>query len=68
MVQIKPTYSVIEVRKNNSYRLPNKYVIQRLENIGTTILRTDTKETSFWMTSDGNNIKVSEINLNLDSE
>lgn len=66
--QVKPTYSVIEVGKNNSYRLPNKYVIQRLDNIETTILRTDTKETSFWMTSDGNDIKVSEMNLNLDSE
>lgn len=66
--QVRPTYSVIEVGKNNSYRLPNKYTIKRLEDIGTTILRTDTNESSFLMTSDGNTINVSEVNLNLDSE
>lgn len=65
--QVKPTYSVIEVGKNNSYRLPNKYTIKRLENIGTKILRTDTNETSFLMTSDGNNINTVEANVNLDS-
>lgn len=66
--QVKPNYSVIEVGKNNSYRLPNKYTIKRLESIGTTILRTDTNESSFFMKSDGNSIDVSEINLNLNYE
>ena len=66
--QVKPKYSVIEVGKNNSYRLPNKYTLKRLEDIGTIILRTDTNESSFLMTSDGNTINVSEIYLNLDSE
>jgi len=66
--QVKPRYSVISVGKNNEYRLPNKYVISRLEKIGTEILRTDINESSFWFTSDGNNIEKKEVSINLDKK
>ena len=65
--QVKSHYAVIQVGKNNQYRLPNKYVIKRLETIGANILRTDINETSFLFVSDGTNIIEKEINLNLDS-
>ena len=64
--QVKPHYAVIEVGKDNKYNLPNSKAITRIENSGATILRTDLKQESIWMISDGNNIEVKEIKLNLD--
>ena len=64
--QVKPHYAVIEVGKDNKYNLPNNKAITRIENSGATILRTDLKQESIWMISDGNNIEVKELKLNLD--
>lgn len=68
--QVKPQYSIIEVGKNNSYNLPSDKAIQRLEESGTKILRTDKANGdevgSFWLTSDGNTIDIKEANINLD--
>ena len=64
--QVKPHYAVIEVGKDNKYNLPNSKAITRIENSGATILRTDLKQKSIWMISDGNNIEVKELKLNLD--
>lgn len=64
--QVKPHYSVVEVGKDNSYRLPNNNTIKRLEESGTTILRTDINQSSFWMTSDENTIETNEVKVNLD--
>lgn len=64
--QVKPHYAVIEVGKNNSYRLPNKYAISRIEKAGATILRTDTNKTSFYIKSDGKGISESEVKVDLD--
>lgn len=64
--QVKPHYAVIEVGKDNKYNLPNSKAITRIENSGATILRTDLKQESIWMISDGNNIEVKELKLNLD--
>ena len=64
--QVKPIYSIISVGKDNKYRLPNNKVLERLNNINTKILRTDINCSSFWLTSDGNEIDISEININLD--
>lgn len=64
--QVKPHYSVVEVGKDNSYRLPNNNTIKRLEESGTTILRTDINQSSFLMTSDGNTIETNEVKVNLD--
>lgn len=64
--QVKPHYAVIEVGKDNKYNLPNSKAITRIENSGATILRTDLKQEAIWMISDGNNIEVKELKLNLD--
>ena len=39
--QVKPTYSIIMVGEDNSYGLPKQKILDRLENIGTKIYRTD---------------------------
>lgn len=68
--QVSPQYSIIEVGKNNSYNLPSDKAIQRLEESGTQILRTDRANGeevgSFWLTSDGNTIDIKKVNINLD--
>lgn len=64
--EIQPEYAFIEVGKNNSYRLPNKYVMSRLTRMIKNVYRTDLNKTSFLLTCDGNNINVEEKNINLD--
>ena len=68
--EVNPKYAIIEVGKDNSYNLPSKKVIERLTNIGCNILRTDKAYEenvgSFWLNSDGNNIEIKTININLD--
>ncbi len=64
--QVNPQYAVIEVGKNNSYRLPNSKALSRIESVGAKILRTDTNCSSFWIASDGNNILETEVKINLD--
>ena len=39
--QVKPEIAIISVGPNNSYNLPKNTILKRLENIGTTIYRTD---------------------------
>ena len=68
--QVKPQYSIIEVGKDNSYNLPSSKAIERLENSGSKILRTDMANGnnvgSFWLTSDGTGIDIKEVNMSLD--
>ena len=64
--QTKPEYAVIQVGKDNQYRLPNKNVITRITGAGALIMRTDEEETSFFVTSNGVDIKASKLKVNLD--
>lgn len=68
--QTNPKYSIIEVGKNNSYNLPNSKALTRLKNINTKILRTDMangeEAGSFWLTSNGVEIDIKAVNINLD--
>lgn len=68
--QVKPQYSIIEVGKDNSYNLPSSKAIERLENSGSKVLRTDMVSVgnvgSFWLTSDGTWINIKEVNMSLD--
>lgn len=64
--QVSPKYSVIEVGKNNKYRLPSNKTIERINDVGSKIIRTDINQSSFLMTSDGEEISAEEIKLNLD--
>ena len=68
--QTNPKYSIIEVGKNNSYNLPSSKALTRLKNIDTKILRTDMangeEAGSFWLTSNGVEIDIKAVNINLD--
>lgn len=55
--QVRPTYSVIMVGKNNKYNLPKQQIIERLESVGSKIYRTDELGTIQFVL-DGNSIKV----------
>ena len=52
--------------KNNKYRLPNVKAMERIEKTGAKIFRTDVNESSFWLTSNGNDIDIKEVSINLD--
>ena len=52
--------------KNNKYRLPNVKAMERIEKMGAKIFRTDVNESSFWLTSNGNDIGIKEVSINLD--
>lgn len=60
--QIKPTYAIISVGKNN-YGHPAESVLNNLKD--TTIYRTD-EDGTIWLTSDGNKITINKLNYNLD--
>lgn len=55
--QIKPDYSIIMVGENNSYKLPKKEIIDRLNQIGSKIYRTDENGT-IEIISDGRKISI----------
>lgn len=64
--QVKPKYVFVSAGKNNKYRLPNVKAIERIEKMGAKIFRTDVNESSFWLTSNGNDIDIKEVSINLD--
>lgn len=55
--QVLPKYAIIMAGEGNSYGLPKDEIIKKLENLGTTIYRTD-KNGTIEITSDGNEIKI----------
>ncbi len=55
--QVKPQYAIIMAGKDNSYGLPTQETIDKLNNIGSEIYRTDENGT-IQMTSDGNTIEI----------
>ena len=64
--QVKPKYVFVSAGKNNKYRLPNVKAMERIEKMGAKIFRTDVNESSFWLTSNGNDIGIKEVSINLD--
>ena len=64
--QVKPKYVFVSVGKNNKYRLPNVKAMERIEKTGAKIFRTDVNESSFWLTSNGSDIDIKEVSINLD--
>ena len=56
--ETKPTYSIIMAGKGNSYGLPTEETLNKLQNIGSIIYRTDLNGT-ITVTSDGENIEIS---------
>lgn len=63
--KVNPKYAVISVGEGNSYKHPESVILEKLENKGIEIHRTDLEGTIV-VTSDGNNIKFSNIDTNLD--
>ena len=55
--QVLPKYAIIMAGEGNSYGLPKEKIIKSLEDLGTTIYRTD-KNGTIEITSDGNEIKI----------
>lgn len=64
--QVKPKYVFVSAGKNNKYRLPNVKAMERIEKTGAKIFRTDVNESSFLLTSNGNDIDIKEVSINLD--
>lgn len=64
--QVKPKYVFVSAGKNNKYRLPNAKAMERIEKTGAKIFRTDVNESSFWLTSNGKDIDIKEVSINLD--
>ena len=58
--RISPSLSVISCGKNNRYGHPHKELIERLENAGSSYLRTDEKG-AVMIFSDGRQINVREF-------
>ncbi len=63
--RVKPKYAIISVGASNSFNLPNKDIIDRLNNNKIKVYRTDKNET-IWLTSDGTEIKINSLKYNLD--
>ena len=63
--QVLPEISIISVGEGNSYNLPKDKILKRLENIESTIYRTDIDGT-IQIVSDGNSNEVIKIDVNFD--
>ncbi len=63
--QVLPEISVISVGKENDYELPKENVLERLENIGSNIYRTDLDGT-LQIISDGEKNEVVKIDVSFD--
>ena len=59
--QVQPKYAIIMAGKDNSYGLPTQETINKLNNIGSEIYRTD-EDGTIQMTSDGNTIEIKTTN------
>ena len=59
--QVQPKYAIIMAGKDNSYGLPTQETIDKLNNIGSEIYRTD-EDGTIQMTSDGNTIQIKTTN------
>ena len=51
--EIRPEISIFSVGKNNKYNHPSPQVLQQLEDIGSTVYRTDTQGTIIFMVKNG---------------
>lgn len=58
--KVAPSYSIIQVGKNNSYSHPKDVTIKKLEAVGSKIYRTD-KDGTIILSSDGENISFETV-------
>ena len=64
---VNPSYAVISVGKNNSYKHPTKKTLDTLEKYNVKVLRTDELGTIIF-TSDGTQFNYSNISTNIDGD
>ncbi len=62
---VKPQYAIISVGSNNSHHLPDKEIIDRLDDNNINIYRTDESGT-IWLTSDGTTIHIKCLEYSID--
>ena len=62
--KVTPEYAIVSVGVGNSYEHPHDEALTRLENIGAKVYRTDNDGTIL-VTSDGENISVQTLDVNL---
>ena len=62
--KVKPTYSIISVNNSEYKKHPDTRTLQRLQDIKSKIYRTD-KNGTIWAISDGTNIEIKELDINL---
>ena len=67
LLKAAPTYAVISCGRDNSYGHPHKEALQRLENSGATILRTDLSGT-ITIRSDGKDLTVELAGVQLEKD
>ncbi len=64
---VNPSYAVISVGKNNSYKHPNKKTLDTLDKYNVKVLRTDELGTIIF-TSDGTQFNYTNISTNIDGD
>ena len=62
---VSPSYAVISVGKNNSYKHPTKKTLNTLEKYNVKVLRTDELGTIIF-TSDGTQFNYTNVSTNID--
>ena len=64
---VNPSYAIISVGKNNSYKHPNKKTLDTLEKYNVKVLRTDELGTIIF-TSDGTQFNYTNVSTNIDGD
>ncbi len=64
---VSPSYAIISVGKDNSYKHPNKKTLNTLDKYNVKVLRTDELGTIIF-TSDGTQFNYTNINTNIDGD
>lgn len=63
--RISPKYAILSVGSNKKYGFPKEEIINRLNENGIEIYRTD-EDGIIWITSDGENINIKKLDYDLD--
>lgn len=65
--QVSPDIAIISVGKDNQYHLPKETILKRIQNLGSTIYRTD-QDGTIQITTDGTTDQITKIRLSLDGD
>lgn len=65
--QVSPDIAIISVGKDNQYHLPKETILKRIQNLGSTIYRTD-QDGTIQITTDETTDQITKIKLSLDGD